>query len=46
VRDLFKQYVIEANGNVYPCDFYALDEWLLGNVNENKVSELDDKRKN
>lgn len=26
------QYVIESNGNVYPCDFYALDEYLLGSV--------------
>lgn len=25
------QIVTEANGNVYPCDFYALDEWLAGN---------------
>lgn len=27
-------YVIEADGSVYPCDFYALDEWYLGNINE------------
>jgi uncharacterized protein len=27
------QYAVEANGNVYPCDFYCLDEWLLGNIN-------------
>jgi uncharacterized protein len=26
--------VIEANGGVYPCDFYAMDEWLLGNIKE------------
>lgn len=26
------QFVIESNGNVYPCDFYCLDEWLLGNI--------------
>lgn len=26
------QYVIESNGNVYPCDFYALDEYLMGNI--------------
>ncbi len=25
-------YVVEANGDVYPCDFYALDEWRLGNI--------------
>lgn len=27
-------YVVEADGSVYPCDFYALDEWRLGNINE------------
>ena len=26
------QNVIEADGSVYPCDFYALDEYCLGNV--------------
>ncbi|MBQ1256274.1 MAG: SPASM domain-containing protein, partial [Clostridia bacterium] len=25
-------FVIEANGDVYPCDFYVLDEWKLGNI--------------
>lgn len=24
--------VIEADGSVYPCDFYVLDEWKIGNV--------------
>jgi len=28
------QRVIEANGNIYPCDFYCLDEYYLGNINE------------
>ena len=26
-------FLVEADGSVYPCDFYALDEWRLGNVN-------------
>lgn len=26
------QYLIEADGSVYPCDFYGLDEYRLGNV--------------
>lgn len=26
------QWVIEADGSVYPCDFYALDQWRLGNI--------------
>ncbi len=29
------QFVVEGNGNVYPCDFYCTDEWLLGNINDN-----------
>lgn len=33
-------YLVESNGNVYPCDFYALDEWLLGNVNEKSFFAL------
>lgn len=28
------QFVVEGNGNVYPCDFYCNDKWLLGNINE------------
>ncbi len=24
--------VVESNGNIYPCDFYTLDEFLLGNI--------------
>ena len=33
-------YLVESNGNVYPCDFYALDEWLLGNINETNFKRL------
>lgn len=29
-----KQFVVEGNGNIYPCDFYCSDEWLLGNIND------------
>ena len=25
------QYVVEADGSVYPCDFFVLDRWRLGN---------------
>lgn len=28
------QFVSEANGNIYPCDFYCTDEYLLGNVHD------------
>ncbi|MTD42027.1 SPASM domain-containing protein [Erwinia sp. CPCC 100877] len=34
------QYVIEANGSVYPCDFYVLDEYCLGNIQEQTLKEL------
>lgn len=34
------QFVIEGNGNVYPCDFYCLDEWLLGNINNQEFEEI------
>ncbi len=40
-----KNYVVEANGNVYPCDFYCLDEMVLGNVNTGNFKEFDSKRK-
>lgn len=34
------QFVIEANGGVYPCDFYVLDEWYLGNIKDMGFEEL------
>lgn len=34
------QYVIEADGGVYPCDFYVLDEYRLGNIREQRLREL------
>lgn len=39
-----KQWVFEADGSVYPCDFYALDQWRLGNIQENSFEEMDQKR--
>lgn len=38
------QWVVEADGSVYPCDFYALDEWQLGTVQENSFAEMDQRR--
>lgn len=38
------QYVIEADGGVYPCDFYMLDEWRLGNVLTHSIAEIDQMR--
>lgn len=34
------QFVIEANGNVYPCDFYANDDYLMGNIKMMSFKEL------
>ncbi len=34
------QFVVEGNGNIYPCDFYCLDEWLLGNINEQSLESM------
>lgn len=38
------QYVVEADGGVYPCDFYVLDEYLLGNVNTSSFDDIDARR--
>lgn len=34
------QLVVEADGSTYPCDFYCLDEYKLGNLSKNTVDEL------
>ena len=34
------QFVVEGNGNVYPCDFYCTDEWCLGNLSEMSLEEM------
>ncbi len=39
------QYVVEADGSVFPCDFYMLDEYKLGNVNDTIIAVMDEKRK-
>lgn len=34
------QFVVEADGGVYPCDFYVLDEYRAGNICEQSFEEL------
>lgn len=34
------QFVVEADGGVYPCDFYVLDRYLCGNVWEQPVEAM------
>ena len=32
--------VVESDGSVYPCDFYALDEWRLGSIRDTGFADL------
>lgn len=34
------QCVAEADGSAYPCDFYVMDEYRLGNYNDNKIADF------
>jgi radical SAM additional 4Fe4S-binding domain len=34
-------YVIEGDGDVYPCDFYCLDEYRLGNIKDTTFDALE-----
>lgn len=34
------QFVIEGDGTVYPCDFYCLDEYALGNIADSDFEAL------
>lgn len=34
------QCVAEADGGAYPCDFYVLDEYRLGNYNEDGIQDF------
>ncbi len=38
------QYVCEADGSVYPCDFYMTDGYRLGNFNEERMDSVDARR--
>lgn len=39
-----QQYVVEADGGVYPCDFYVLDEYRLGSLATDSFDALDARR--
>ena len=32
--------VVEADGGVYPCDFYVLDRWKMGNVTTDTLESI------
>jgi len=38
------QNTVEADGSVYPCDFYALDEYKLGNFNTDNLDVINENR--
>lgn len=38
------QNVVEADGQVYPCDFYVLDRFKLGSLNECDFPLIDERR--
>ena len=31
--------IAEADGSLYPCDFYVLDEWNLGNISDISIQQ-------
>ncbi len=35
---------VEADGSVYPCDFYVLDEWKMGNFCSDTILEMTQRR--
>lgn len=39
-----KQNIIEADGSVYPCDFYVLDQYKIGNLTVESFKDIDKKR--
>ena len=34
------QLIVEADGRVFPCDFYSLDQWCIGSLSESTIPEL------
>ena len=33
-------FLVEADGSVFPCDFYVLDEWKIGNVADDSFFKI------
>lgn len=34
------QFVVESDGSVYPCDFYALDEYRVGDIRTDGLEDM------
>jgi uncharacterized protein len=32
--------IIESDGGIYPCDFYVIDKWYLGNIKEKEIEDM------
>lgn len=32
--------IVEADGSVYPCDFYVIDRWKLGNIKDKSIIDI------
>ncbi|HMA59808.1 MAG TPA: anaerobic sulfatase maturase [Halanaerobiales bacterium] len=39
------QNIIESDGSIYPCDFYVVDEWKLGNIKNMSFTEVYESKK-
>jgi len=39
-QDCRQYFVVEHNGDVYPCDFHVLPEWRLGNILTHSWDEM------
>lgn len=39
------QYVCESDGQIYPCDFYSMDSYRLGNILDSSIEEIDARRR-
>lgn len=33
-------FVVEGDGTLYPCDFYCLDQWMLGKIGDVKLENM------
>lgn len=39
------QNIVEADGSVYPCDFYVMDGYCIGNLTTDSFQEIEQRRK-
>ena len=33
-------FTVEGDGSVYPCDFYVLDQWKMGDINTDSIEAI------